>query len=428
MREGTNGLYPAFVVWENVPGAFSSNKGEDFRSVLQALIEIVEPGAVMPPVPKKGWAYADCYCGDGWSLAWRTFDAQYWGVPQRRRRIYLVLDLRGQRAGKILFERNGLQGDFKTGAAAREEATGRVTGSAGRGHPNCLTGWDSQSRRIYGSDGVFPTLSGRERAGGDQQSVLYCLQGNMIDRDVKQNGAGISGGSVMFTLNATDRHGICSAGFTAGQSAKAKGIGWKEEQAPTLRAGGGLTMMPAVICRAQGQANAETCSELSPTLMACHDGPPIVIANHGNDARYTKLRGISTTVTARYGTGGNNTPIACKKSGAVPDTAPTRWIIRRLTPTECARLQGFPDGWGAIKDIGADDPSIVFWREVYKLDCGIKGKNIRPWIVNDTDKVAKWHNKLHTDRAEYKMWGNGIALPNALYVMEGIAEAMGGEN
>ena len=105
MRKETNGEYPTFAVWENVPGAFSSNKGEDFRTVLEELIRIVEPTAVMPPVPKAGWAYADSYTGDGWSLAYRVFDAQYWGVSQRRRRIYLVLDLRGQRAGKVSFER-----------------------------------------------------------------------------------------------------------------------------------------------------------------------------------------------------------------------------------------------------------------------------------------------------------------------------------
>ena len=109
MREATNGLYPRFALWENVPGAFSSNKGEDFRVVLEELIKIVEPEAVMPAVPAKGWAYADSYVGDGWSLAYRVFDAQYWGVPQRRRRIHLVLDLRGERARKVLFEREGLQ-------------------------------------------------------------------------------------------------------------------------------------------------------------------------------------------------------------------------------------------------------------------------------------------------------------------------------
>lgn len=131
MREATNGAYPAFAVWENVFGAFSSNKGEDFRAVLRALIQIVEPGAVVPSVPKGGWAYADCWMGDGWSIGWRTFDAQYWGVPQRRRRVYLVLDLRGQRAGKILFERPGLRRDFKTGRAQGQGTSADAAGSPG---------------------------------------------------------------------------------------------------------------------------------------------------------------------------------------------------------------------------------------------------------------------------------------------------------
>lgn len=109
MREATNGGYPRYAVWENVPGAFSSNKGEDFRTVLDEFIKIVEKDAVMPDVPKAGWPYADCYSGNGWSLAYRVFDAQYWGIPQRRRRIYLVADFRGQRAGEILLKPEGLR-------------------------------------------------------------------------------------------------------------------------------------------------------------------------------------------------------------------------------------------------------------------------------------------------------------------------------
>lgn len=116
MREATNGNYPRFALWENVPGAFSSNKGEDFRLVLQELIQIAEPEATVPPIPDKGhWPYHDCYMGDGWSLAYRTFDTQYWpGTPQRRRRIYLTVDFGGQCAKEISFERPGLRGHFET--------------------------------------------------------------------------------------------------------------------------------------------------------------------------------------------------------------------------------------------------------------------------------------------------------------------------
>ena len=113
MRGATDGRYPTFILWENVPGAFSSNKGEDFRVVLEEIVKVVEPGATMPPADKGRWPYADVYVGEGWSLAYRTFDAQYWGVPQRRRRIYLVADFRGERAGEILFEREGMRGDLE---------------------------------------------------------------------------------------------------------------------------------------------------------------------------------------------------------------------------------------------------------------------------------------------------------------------------
>lgn len=113
MRGASNGKYPTFILWENVPGAFSSNKGEDFRVILEEIVKVVEPGATMPPADKGRWPYADVYVGEGWSLAYRTFDAQYWGVPQRRRRIYLVADFRGERAGEILFERESVRGDLE---------------------------------------------------------------------------------------------------------------------------------------------------------------------------------------------------------------------------------------------------------------------------------------------------------------------------
>ena len=111
MRGATNGEYPTFALWENVPGAFSSNKGEDFRIVLEEFIKVKYPTATLP-APDGKWPYADIIMADGFSLAYRVFDAQYWGVPQRRKRIYLVADFRGECAGKILFERQGMSGHF----------------------------------------------------------------------------------------------------------------------------------------------------------------------------------------------------------------------------------------------------------------------------------------------------------------------------
>lgn len=113
MREATNGEYPKFAIWENVRGAFSSSKGEDFRCVLERFARIVEPDVSIPrPSGKNGkWAKSGAISGNGWSIAWRLFDAKYWGVAQRRQRIALVMDFGGQRASEILFERTSMSGD-----------------------------------------------------------------------------------------------------------------------------------------------------------------------------------------------------------------------------------------------------------------------------------------------------------------------------
>ena len=114
-------IRPRYMVWENVPGAFSSNRGEDFRAVLQETIRIAEPDAPDIPLPPKGrWPLADCWYGDGWSVAYRVFDAQFWGVPQRRRRIALIADFGGHAAPEILFVRQGVCGDIAPGEAPRE--------------------------------------------------------------------------------------------------------------------------------------------------------------------------------------------------------------------------------------------------------------------------------------------------------------------
>lgn len=192
MREATNGEYPRFALWENVPGAFSSNKGEDFRIVLEELIKIIEPTATMPPVPKNGWSYADSYTGDGWSLAYRVFDAQYWGVPQRRRRIHLVVDFRGERAGEILFKREGVRGYFtesrttwETAATYAERSSGtkdsKGTGGSIRFGASCETDDSknqylfenhSQDTRYKGPLNVCPMLPAQLGTGGNNQPFV----------------------------------------------------------------------------------------------------------------------------------------------------------------------------------------------------------------------------------------------------------------
>lgn len=394
MREATNGEYPTFAVWENVPGAFSSNKGEDFRTVLEELIKIVEPTAVMPAVPKNGWPYADSYCGDGWSLAYRVFDAQYWGVPQRRRRIYLVLDLRGQRAGKVSFEREGLRGYFAEGRTPWKGAAGDATGGVGAGdcagEGNCLTPWDYQGKRVYSADGVFPTLYSAENSGQQQQAV--CLLVMDTPENCKYQAEGyckkIRGDSLPFLPYCVPYTQPCvleSAGFKAGQS-MAGGIGWQKECATTL---------------------AAQCSGTELTVcVKCYDA-----RGNGDGQTVSTLTGDHENRITDY------TSVVC-------EAVRVQYIVRRLAPTECARLQGFPDDWGHPdnKEDFADE-EYRFWLNVRNTHAAINGK---PQKEYTKEQMLTWYNKLHTDSSEYKMWGNGISLPTALYVMQGIVEALKG--
>lgn len=159
------------------------------------------------------------------------------------------------------------------------------------------------------------------------------------------------------------------------QGAKANGIGYAEEQAPTLRTDGGLSAMPTVLCRAQSNTNAETYENLSPTLTTCHDGPPIAFESHSQDARYTQQGDTPPACTAQWGTGGNNMPLVVRKN--------LSWIVRRLIPTECERLQGYPDGWTDIGD----------------------------WV----DSKGKRHKAADSPR--YKALGNSIALPQWWWII-----------
>ena len=349
MREATNGVYPRYAIWENVPGAFSSNRGEDFRTVLEEFIRVKEKDAVMPDVPKAGWPYADCYSGNGWSLAYRVFDAQYWGVPQRRRRIYLVADFRGQRAGEILLKPEGLRrNSAQRGTHGQETArcaknsVGTAIGGVDRYNQSFLSGL-AQTLRASGGGDCTPTVLA--------PVAVYCHQGNGIDR---ADTAGCNGKGVCedkcYTLNTIDRHAVCFP-----QQAYNKFI--QEDIGATLKASGGT-----------------------------------------------------------YGGGSEN--LVAEQS-----FSPIRYIVRRLTPTECARLQGFPDWWGEIpKKDNLTDDEYTFWLNVRNTYAKINNKTTKEY---SKEQMLSWYNKLHSDSSEYKMWGNGIALPNALYVMQGIAEVVG---
>ena len=460
MRKATNGEYPTFAVWENVPGAFSSNKGEDFRTVLEELIKIVEPTAVMPAVPKNGWPYADSYCGDGWSLAYRVFDAQYWGVPQRRRRIYLVLDLRGQRAGKVSFEREGVRGHFATFKTAGQGTAGDAANRTGaddcEGAIPINTMIATRHRQLGRGTGFGVGEAGDPQftiSAGHEHAVAYTLKicdENILDDQGGQQITVRTDGKAP-TLRA-ETHGnvpcvMESAGFNYLQGSKARTIGFEMEKAGTLRAGqfGDAVLVKMevegfdmynqqstgdksrtlktqiggddlpVVCMAHGQANAEILEDKAPCLNCNHEQPIIFDKEVYNS-------GVNATGGHYVAEGG---PAPTLRT-SVPPGVCVQYIVRRLTPTECARLQGFPDDWGH-PDHKEDftEEEYRFWLDVRNTHAAINGKAQKDYSKY---QMLTWYNNLHTDSSEYKMWGNGISLPTALYVMQGIAEALkGGE-
>ena len=171
MREATNGKYPRYIVWENVPGAFSSNKGEDFKAVLNEICK-VKDGQVSVPKPSK-WENAGRIMGDGFSIAWRLFDAQYWGVPQRRQRIYLVADFDGGSAGKILFESEGLSGYSAQGFKSWQRTTCRTKESIGEtSNGGLMFENHSQDSRYTGPLEVSQTILSTFGTGGNNQPFV----------------------------------------------------------------------------------------------------------------------------------------------------------------------------------------------------------------------------------------------------------------
>lgn len=347
-------IRPRYMVWENVVGAFSSNKGRDFAAVLEEAIRIAEPKAPDIEVPENGWptwgGYRDV---DGrWSVAWRVLDAQYWGVPQRRRRIALVADFGGTTAHEILFNAKGVYGH----PAASGEEGERPSASAERG--------------------------ARESGAGIGQKSVFCLQGNGIDR---ADTAGCNGKGwredVSYTLNTIDRPAVC-AGFKLGNSEQARSIGYSEELAPTLNAECGGNK-PAILDMSHANDVIRECGDVVPTLQSRME-------TGGNQVPLTYQKVAGTLSPGAHagsynGQDAYNDMLIC--SAERPDayeSTPTG-IVRRLTPTECERLQGFPDGW---TDIGA-------------------------W----TDEKGKLH-KESSDSARYKALGNSIALPPWKWVLK----------
>lgn len=459
MRAATNGRYPTFAVWENVPGAFSSNQGEDFRCVLQEFVEICGNGTV--PRPDKGkWKSAGEVVGDGYSVAWRQLDAQYWGVPQRRKRIYLVADFAGGRAGEILFERESLRGHPAACGATRQGAAADAPGSAGGSRGiGCLNPWDCQSKRIYQPEGVYPTLPAMDGGGANNQAIMYALD-SMSSNSMKSSNprSGFHEETVAKTLQAGGVAPTCNQGGNSVPGVcypqVARTLTAEADASPCIDRG------QNVVCLcydARGNGDGTRC----PTLTGDHenrvtDYTAVTVYRSPKIGEYA-ADGTASTMAARdfksprdlvvehpptYGVdcaaldeekthtlqakanGGQS--LNCTPSVLTSGKPPRKYIIRRLTPLECCRLQGFPDGWGFPdhKDRLSDE-ELAFWQQVRDTSASIAGKQPKKYSA---EALTKWYNGLHTDSAEYKMWGNGIALPCAAFVLGGVAEALMGGN
>lgn len=401
MASGRTGEFvrPRYMVWENVPGAFSSNGGKDFAAVLEEAIRVAAPEAPNIEVPEKGWNTWGGYhdeMGGRWSVAWRVFDAQHWGVPQRRRRIALVADFGGDTAWEISFERQSMSGYPAESGAPGEGSAGDFESGAGYAIPI-----NDKATRCTG--------------GGPTRN-----------HDGAGNGLGIGkDGDPSPTLTAGDRHGVMCAGFKLGNSEQARSIGYAEEQAPTLNAECGGNK-PAVIAFAQNQreevrdVGGKAVSLAAEAGMHCQTFVALDMSHACDVIR--DCGEVSPSLQARMGTGGNQIPLTYQKTTGTlspgahagsyngqdayndmlvcgvyctekahalkaksncdfredSETYPVQnMVVRRLTPLECERLQGFPDHW---TDLGE-------------------------W----TDSKGKRHKDADSPR--YKALGNSIALP-----------------
>ena len=465
MRCATDGKKPRYIVWENVLGAFSSNKGEDFRCVLEGICHIEDETISIPKTDK--WKQAGSIVGDYFSLAWRVLDAQYWGVPQRRKRIFLVADFAGGGAGEILFKSEGLSGYSKESIRSWQGATSYIADSTGEAgticlndqggnrmdvtkditctlraksnHPPCVMDsavFDNHGKdtRFSGPIDVAPTISATYGTGGNNQPFVvensktydvrftsegtvnarsnvyesdtartidtsgnapdsnqggiavvesYGLQGSMIGRADKNGpqGAGVNE-ELSFTLNTVDKHAVVYAidreSFNCGQN-YARNLGITEDGInSTLKAQVPSAVATPTYSSSKASFFTNAKEELANTLVATdYKDPPLINDNDGID-----------------------------------------YTVRRLTPTECARLQGFPDWW--CSDLGIETPTmddLRIWYDIFETFRKATEAYTKPKTLK---QITKWLKNPHSDSAEYKMWGNGVALPNVCFVLSGI--------
>ena len=498
MREATNGKYPRYIVWENVPGAFSSNKGEDFRAVLTEICKVKEE-CVSVPKPAK-WENAGRIMGESFSIAWRLLDAQYWGVPQRRQRIYLVADFDGGSAGKILFESEGLSGYSAQGFKSWQDAANGITESVGEtGSDSLMFENHSQDTRYRGPLAVAQTVSSTYGTGGNNQPFVLQTpktlkircgcegggKGALIQDDLSAT-LGTNNDQTLFQPMA---FGVCAKNSNSMKSDNPKSGFYEAETSRTLDANGGnptcnqggIAVLEGNGSRPSHKGDGYKESDVMYTLnateqhavafadvhatLSANDGPkgpssqmmknpeenfvgepsygigrpamnqgynasfsfqieeevePTLVAAGASGVAHPRFSSSKASFFTEANEECANTLVATdyKDPPIVNDGEDTDYIVRRLTPAECARLQGFPDWW--CDELGIAEPTdsdIAKWREIFNAHAKAMGKTTKPKSDN---QIRKWLQNPQSDSAEYKMWGNGVALPNVYFVLSGI--------
>ena len=465
MRCKTNGQFPRWAVWENVPGALSSADGRDFREVLESLIHIKNPEADVPMPDNGKWLPAGEIMGDNYSLAWRILDASKgWGVAQRRKRIFAVLDLDGQCAGSVLFESEGLSGYTPPRCETRQgTARGTAEGSGETGlclndqggsrmdvthemtstlraeahHPPCIMGasgfcteHSADSRSIGYREEESPTL----RAG---VTPGVAIEFNPTDSRIKIKDDGIcqtlcsrmgtGGNYVPLTFSLPYCKG--TRPHSADEAQK-----WKEaDVANTLNTfDNGEGRCNELVVRVYGMSADQSNAMLSGNphsgiyeadtsrTLDCNGGSPA--CNQGGMMVVEPVYAVTTGEFTAIGQE-QAPPLMARdwKDPPVVGRPYDEYLVRRLTPDECCRLQGYPDGW--CKGLETTNPSeedIRFWTDIFSEWDAINGK---PERVRTRNSIVKWLTSPNSDAAEYKAYGNSVAVPCVFFVLAGIVWA-----
>ena len=470
MRCATNGKYPRFAVWENVTGAFSSNGGEDFRCVLEEFCKIKDAGLSVPKSKPEKWTKAGEIMGENFSVAYRTFDAQYWYLPQRRARIYLVADFDGGCASKILFESEGVSG-YSTESFRAWQETSRCFGNRSEETGSGLMFENhSQDTRYKGPLDVAQTVSATYGTGGNNQP--FVVESSVVPATLKircGHGNGRRGALIQKNKSATlscnndqtlfvpKAYGICgkysnsmlsdnpNSGFYEAETSKTIDT---SNQSPCKNQGG-MVVLEGNGSRPSHHGDGYNESETMYTLNCTENhavsygiGRPAM--NQGYNARFSfQIEEEKSPTIVASGAGGiahpkysisknshhtvaekekANTLVASdyKDPPVVNDSTPEiEYIVRRLTPQECALLQGMPTWW--CDGLGTENPTeeqVTWWQNVFETYNKAVGKTCKS---KSRKQIEKWLKNPYSDSAAYKMWGNGIASSNALFVLTGIA-------